>query len=288
MAVTSRVLVVGLILVLAPRMATPQQTAPLTREQMETFLAKAKIVNERTTSVGVTRPIRATLSDGVLTHDAQFQTVDQAKAIFEAGKASEVDFKDSYRYNIAGYRLAQLVGIETVPVSVKRSYKGKDAAITWWIDDVMFDESGRMELKDQSMGPDPQRTQRQLHMMRVWDELIQNKDRNRGNLLWTKDWTMWLIDHTRAFRTGAALLKPAELVRIERTLFDKLKQLTEPSMTKAMSGMLTRNEIRSVLRRRDAIVQHFEKLIAERGDAAVLFTLLPPAAAQSAGQSTGQ
>jgi hypothetical protein len=76
------------------------------------------------------------------------------------------------------------------------------------------------------MGPDPQRTQRQIHIMRVWDELIQNRDRNRGNVLWTKDWTMWLIDHTRAFRTNTALLKPDELIRIERTLFDKMKQLT--------------------------------------------------------------
>jgi hypothetical protein len=274
MTATCRVLVVGAILVLAPRMAAPQQPA-LTREQMETFLAKAEIIRERSTSTGVTRPIRATLSDGVFTHDAQFQTVDQAKAVFEAGKASEVDFKDTYRYNIAGYRLAQLVGIDTVPMSVQRRYKGKDAAVTWWIDDVMFDESGRMELNDKAMGPDPQRTQRQLHIMRIWDELIQNRDRNRGNVLWTKDWTMWLIDHTRAFRTGTALLKPNELIRIERTLFDRMKLLTEASMTQVMKGMLSRSEIRAVLRRRDAIVQHFEKLIAERGEATVMFTLSP-------------
>ena len=281
MAASFRVLVVGLILVLAPRPAAPQQATPLTREQMEVFLTKAEIIRERSTSTGVTRPIRATLSDGVFTHDAQFQTVDQAKALFEAGKASEVDFKDTYRYNIAGYRLAQLVGLDIVPMSVERRYKGKNAAVTWWIDDVMFDESGRLELGDgKMMGPDPQRTQRQLHIMRVWDELIQNRDRNRGNLLWTKDWTMWLIDHTRAFRTSTSLLRPTELVRIERTLLDKLKQLSEPSLTQVMKNMLARNEIRSLLRRRDAIVQHFEKLIAERGESAVLFSSLPSPATQ--------
>jgi hypothetical protein len=279
MAVTCRVLVVGVILVLAPRMATPQQAAAMTRERMEAFLTKAEIIRERTTSTGVTRPVRATLSDGVLTHDAQFQTVDQARALFEAGKASEVDFKDTYRYNIAGYRLAQMVGLETVPMSVARRYKGKDAAVTWWIDDVMFDETGRIKLEDEALGPDPQRTTKQLHIMRVWDELIQNRDRNRGNILWTKDWTMWLIDHTRAFRTNASLLKPGELVRVERTLLEGMKRLTEQSLTQVMKGgVLTRGEIRSILRRRDAIVQHFDKLIAQRGEAAVLFTLLPEAA----------
>ena len=276
MARISRILVVGLIVVFSPRVAAPQSAASLTREQMEAFLTSAEIVSERTTSDGVTRPIRATLSNGVLTHDAQFQTVDEAKALFSAGKASEIDFKDTYRYNIAGYRLALLVGLDTVPMSVERRYKGKSAAVTWWIDDVMFDESGRMKLGDAAMmGPDPQRTQRQIHTMRVWDELIQNRDRNRGNVLWTKDWTLWLIDHTRAFRSNTSLLKPEELIRIERTLFDKLRQLTEQSMTQAMKGALTRPEIRSVLRRRDAIVQHFEKLLASRGEGAVFFTLSP-------------
>ena len=138
-------------------------------------------------------------------------------------------------------------------------------------------ESGRQKLQDK-LGPDPERTQKQIHIMRVWDELIQNKDRNAGNILWTKDWTLWLIDHTRAFRSGPSLLKPNELVRIERTLFERMKQLTEPDVSKMMKGILTQNEIRPILKRRDAIVAHFEKLIAERGETAVFFTLSPLAA----------
>ena len=271
----SRPLLLALVLVLAPRLATPQAVS-LTPEQMEVFLAKAAIIKEKTTSSGVTRPIRATLSDGVLTHDAQFQTVDQAKAVFTAGKASEVDFKDSYRFNIAGYRLAQMVGLQTVPMSIERRYKNKDAAVTWWIDDVMFEEGGRQKLENK-LGPDPERTEKQIYIMRVWDELIQNKDRNAGNIVWTKDWTMWLIDHTRAFRSGASLLKPAELLRVERTMFDKMKQLTEAAVSKTMKGILNPSEIRSMLKRRDAIVAHFEKLIAQRGEVAVFFTLSPPA-----------
>lgn len=273
MAASRLVLLVVVVLVLAPRAASPQQAATITREQIELFLARASIIQEKTSSTGTTRPIRATLSDGVLTHDAQFQTVDQAKALFQAGKASEVDFKDTYRYNIAGYRLAQLVGLATVPVSVERRYKGKPAAVTWWIDDVMFDEEGRVKLGDKAMGPDPERTSKQIQIQRVWDELIQNRDRNTGNVLWTRDWTMWLIDHTRAFRAGASLLKPDQLVRVERGLFDRMKLLTEQSVSQAMKGILTRGEIAAMLRRRDVIVRHFEKMVAERGEAAVFFTL---------------
>ena len=271
-----RPVLLALVLVLAPRLAAPQ-TVALTPDQMTAFLSKAEIIRERTTKDGITQPVRATLSDGVITHDAQFQTVDQARSVFTAGKASEIDFKDTYRFNIAGYRLAQLVGLQNVPMSVARRYKGKEAAVTWWIDDVMFDEGGRQKLPDK-LGPDEERTQKQIHVMRVWDELIQNKDRNAGNILWTKDWTLWLIDHTRAFRSRESLLKPNELVRIERTLFEKLKQLDEKAVSQTMKGILTKSEIRPLLKRRDAIVGRFEKLIAERGEVAVFFTLSPPAA----------
>ena len=275
MAAFRRVLFTGLFIVVATRVALPQQAPALTREQMETFLLTAPIVKERTTSTGVTKPVRATLSDGVLTHDAQFQTVDEAKARFDAGKASEIDFKDTYRYNIGAYRLAQLVGLETVPMSVARRYKDKAAAVTWWIDDVMFDEGGRLDLKDKSAGPDPVRTQKQLYVMYAWDELIQNRDRNKGNIVWTKDWTMWLIDHTRAFRSGTSLLKPDRLHRIERTLYDRMKQLTAQSVSQAMKDTLTRSEIEAMLKRRDALVKLFDRRVAERGEAAVFFTLSP-------------
>ena len=104
------------------------------------FLRTAKVIKKKRSKKGVTDTIRATLSDGRITHDAQIQTVDIERPVFEAGKASETNFKDTYRYNIGGYRLARLLGMNNVPMSVKRRVDGKDAAVTWWIDDVQFDE----------------------------------------------------------------------------------------------------------------------------------------------------
>ena len=45
---------------------------------------------------------------------------------------TETNFKDSYLFNVAGYRLAHLLGLN-VPVSVHRKVDGKDAAVTWWV-----------------------------------------------------------------------------------------------------------------------------------------------------------
>jgi len=83
-----------------------------------------------------------------MTHDAHVQAVDVARAVFQAGKASEVNFKDTYRYNIAGYRLARLIGLDSVPMSVERNVEGKVAAVTWWLDDVMMDEHEASPLLD--------------------------------------------------------------------------------------------------------------------------------------------
>ena len=189
---------------LAGQGVPPAATPSLAPEDMEAFLMKAKVTNRRDAGSGVTGSSRVTLSDGRLTHDAHVQAVDVARAVFTAGKASEVNFKDTYRYNIAGYRLARLIGLDNVPMSVERNIEGKLAAVTWWVDDVQMDEGAR--LKKKTMAPDVQRFAKQIQVMKIWDELIQNKDRNGGNLLWTSDWSMWLIDHTRAFRLGKELV----------------------------------------------------------------------------------
>ena len=109
--------------------------------------------------------------------------------------------------------------------------------------------------------------------MRVFDELISNRDRNAGNMLWTADWKMWMIDHTRSFRLGTDLQKPALLERIVRSLFENMRILTSDAVAKAVGNSLTRFEIQAMLARRDVIVKFFEAKIAERGEGAVIYTL---------------
>ena len=257
---------------------TAQETAAparivLTPAQMEEFLLRAKIVRTRDAGSGVTRSQRATLSDGALTHDAHIQSIDQTRAVFQApGVPAELNFKDSYRYNVAAYRLAVLLGLDNVPMAVERTVDGKRASVMWWVDDVMMDE--RERLKTQALGPDAARTAMQTQIMRVFDELISNRDRNMGNLLWTTDWKMWMIDHTRAFRLGTDLQRPAVLLRIERSLLEHMRMLTSDAVAKAVGDSLTRVEIQAVLARRDVLVKLFEAKSAERGEGVVVYTLL--------------
>ena len=240
--------------------------------QMEEFLLRAKIVRTRDAGDGITGSRRATLSDGALTHDAHIQVINQTTALFRPPTGPpEMNFRDFYGYNVAAYRLAVLLELDNVPMSVERSVDGKRAAVTWWVDEVMMDERSR--LKTETRGPDPERTAMQTYIMRVFDELIANRDRNMGNLLWTTDWKMWMIDHTRAFRLGTDLQRPAALVRIERSLYSNIRGLTSDSVANAVGRSLSRFEIQALLARRDVIVKLFEAKIAERGEGAVVYTL---------------
>jgi len=241
----------------------------LSPAEMETFLQKAKITHKRDAGAGVTGSLRVTLTDGKVTHDAHVQSVDIAKPVFEAGQHTELNFKDTYRFNIAAYRLARLLEINTIPMSVERNVDGKSAAVTWWVDDVQMNEKDR--LSKQTMGPNPLRTSNQIQLMHIWDELIQNRDRNMGNIIWTNDWTMWLIDHTRAFRLGKDLMRPEDLTRCDRGLLTRLKALTDDSIEKATGDSLLKGERQAVLERRDRIVKIIEDRVARLGDAVVLF-----------------
>ena len=108
-------------------------------------------------------------------------------------------------------------------------------------------------------------------MMRVFDELIQNKDRNGGNIVWTSDWKMWLIDHTRAFRTGKELTKSDDLNRCDRAFLEHLRQLTPAALDQATETVLTKVEREALIARRDELVRHYQQRIAQAGESNVLF-----------------
>src|SRR5262245_29451042 len=94
--------------------------------EQEQFLKTAKIIKTTSAKKGVTHTQRVTLSDGNLTHDAHVQCIDEAKHEFKTDRGTELNFKDTYKFNIAGYRLARMLGIHNMPVYVERKVAGKD------------------------------------------------------------------------------------------------------------------------------------------------------------------
>jgi hypothetical protein len=241
----------------------------LTQNQKEQFLLNAEIVKRKSLSVGVTCSQRATLSDGKLTHDAHIQTVDIYRPEFETVMGKEINFRDSYKYNIAAYRLDKLLGLNMIPVSVQRKVGGDTGAVTWWVDDVQMMEKDRYQKKIEP--PDTNRWNDQIYNVRVFNQLVYNTDPNLGNLLITKDWKIWMVDFTRAFRLYKRLENPKNLVRIGRRLYNGLCGLNEDQLTQELCPYLTKSEIEGLLARRDLILKFFDQQIAKKGAAAVIY-----------------
>ena len=246
------------------------QPPALSKDQIREFLLAADVIAAEQTGSGTTQPWRLTLTNGTLTHDAHFQSVDRNEGPRRFGDRLERNFVDSYRYNIAAYGLAELVGLgDMMPVTVERTWNGKRGSLSWWLDGVMFNEQTRR--KTRSWPADMGRWSAQMARMLLFAELVQDTDRNQTNVVYTRDWTQYMIDFSRAFRTDHDLQRPNDLTRCDRALFARLRTLTRAEVEASTEPYLTGQEVGAVLKRRDTIVSHLMRLIEERGEDRVLY-----------------
>ena len=84
----------------------------------------AKIGRPRDIPVGVTTPQRATLDGGSLRHDAAIQTADVHQPTYTTMRGTELNFRDTWKFNVAGYELAKMLQLNMVPPYVERRYSG--------------------------------------------------------------------------------------------------------------------------------------------------------------------
>lgn len=264
-----RMLVMAAVGLFCSGIASSTDDTTLTKEQIKQFLLKAKVIASKESSKGITHPTRLTLSDGTITHDASFQKVDEHKNNVQLRSGYEQNFIDSYKYNIAAYSLAELIGMDDMlPVYVERSWKGDPGSLSWWLN-VKMDEDDRVKQKIDV--PDADAWNKQMYKIRVLDQLVYDADPNLTNLLISPDWKVYRVDFTRAFRLKKELQDENDLKQCDRNLLEKLKALDEKQLTDKTKHYLTKEEVKAVMARRDKIVAHFQQLVSEKGEAAVLY-----------------
>jgi hypothetical protein len=262
-------LIVGCVVVADASSQAPS-AAVLTRAEMARFLETAPIVRRKSQSKGTTGVVRLTLKDGALEHDAAFSDVDERLPVMHfANGRIELDFVDSYQFNIAAYRVAELVGLhDMMPVTVEREWNHRKGSLSWWLD-VQMDEGERLRRK--ILPPNPLDWTRRKARMQVFTQLLADTDRNAGNILIAHDWSLWMIDFTRAFRRSRRLSPDGTLAICDRQLLAALRALTIEDLRARTRPYLPPAEIEALMARRDLIVALFENRIAERGEAHVLY-----------------
>jgi hypothetical protein len=235
------------------------------------FLRTARLIRFKEIPEGVTQPRKALLEkDGVRMH-AIFRDVNKDKPMQRLASGTVVmNFRDSYIFEPAAYELSRLLGLDNVPPVVLRKFRGKRGSLQAWVENTMTERS---RIRDNLKAPDKVLWSKQIWNRRVFDNLIYNTDRNQGNIVIDRNWKVWLIDHTRAFRREKELRNPEMVIQYDRKLWEKLKALDKKAVRKRLKKLLRPPEIKGLLWRRDKLVQHIQKLIKERGENKVLFTL---------------
>jgi hypothetical protein len=103
-----------------------------------------------------------------------------------------------------------------------------------------------------------------LYLNSVWD-----------NLLITTDWTIWITDHTGAFRTRQVLQDPDTLVRCPRSVLGRLRELNRPLLQQTLERHLSSQQLDALEVRRTLLVKHFDDQIQRYGQGVVLYDLPP-------------
>lgn len=236
--------------------------------KQEAFLENAEIGEIKKVGIGTTGSSVATLTMDGVTKKAGVQSVDIYMERFIAEGAVEFNFKDSYKFNIAGYQVDRFIGLNMVPVTVERKIKGKPASVSMWVDNVKMDGTEFIDgghAANQSSLIKDQRDQAE-----VFQQLIENTDPNLGNWVVDDKDKIWLIDFSRAFRTGKKLQRPEQLKRIGENLLETLRTMDATAAKKDLKGYLEGSEIKALTKRAEVIVAHFDELIASQGADAVL------------------
>ena len=244
-----------------PVATTATITAPTAKiwigreQEFEDFLVSAPIEKFEEVKVGVTKPRRGHFAPGGVAASIVFKPL-------PPGRPS--GFFESYKSEIAAYRLDRLLQLGMVPPTVEKRHKHEIGSAQLWVEGCVW-------LKAKTEGgqraPNISSWNRQVQRQRVWDNLTANIDRNQGNLLVDEGWNLILIDHSRAFTNSMKM--PFPMYKIDRPLFERLKALTREEIEAQMKGLLFDGP-KSLLKRRDRIVQHFETLIQQRGEAVVI------------------
>lgn len=244
--------------------------AALSRAEVEAFLRSAPVVDRSDVPIGVTRPERLVLDDGTTRLGAAFKIIDKYKTQqrFER-KRPEFGFKDSYKHEIAAYELDKLLGLEMVPPTVERKIGIHTGSVQLWLTDVMSEDDRRDKGIDP---PDPEAWNRQMYKIRLFHNLIWDTDYNNvSNVLIDKDFRLYIIDSSRAFRRHKELQGADDLQRFSRSVLERLRALDRARLDEHLGPWLEPKQITALLARRDLILDHADALVSKRGEAAVLY-----------------
>ncbi len=250
---------------------TPEEVAE--RARWEEFLKTAAIVDQEQmlSRQAVTEPWKLTLEKDDLKRHALWKDVQgRVRGALE-----------SWKWEIAAYRLDKYLGLQMIPPTVERRFREDRGSCQLWVDswaDLREIAKNNIEVpKEKSI-----LWLRSYYLQQAFDNLIANEDRHLGNVLVTSDWRKILIDHSRTFRTSRKFTRQlifstekygGEFIMRElpRRFVDRVRSIDFNRLREITGPYLTDKEIRAVLARKKLLLEEIERRIELFGENNVLY-----------------
>jgi hypothetical protein len=265
-----RALVVGWLLALCAGVAhggeEPFPPWASREEALEATLRLGTVTAKERIGHGITNPWKVTLEYRGERVDAVWKPLPEAKS---------EGWEESYRAEIAAYRLSRLLSLDMVPPTVLRRLYGSSGSMQLWVHGARL----YADAAASSRTPLPGWSE-QISRMRFFDALIDNPDRNAGNFLVDANWRVVLIDHSRALALATLPERrpsrkvPAVPVRFDQALLESSRSLDLPTLEALLGDLYSTAELQILLRQRDVIVQTADAARRRLGQG-VLFTRSP-------------
>jgi hypothetical protein len=206
------------------------------------------------------------------------------KALWKNPQGRLRGYFEGWKWEIAAYKLSNHLGLYMVPPTVEKRYKGSLGSCQLWKDECRSMHQIMQGINDKSIKIPSLKRQafwRAMSLQKVFDNLIANEDRHQNQYLISNDWRVFLVDHSRSFRTSKKFTRGLiynekhkgglTMKDMPRAFFENLKGLTFDSVRSIVGSYLTDKEIEAMLKRRDLIVAWVENKIEEVGEQRVLY-----------------
>jgi len=176
---------------------------------------------------------------------------------------------ERFRLELAAYELNRLLGVEIVPPVVERKIEGRTGSLQIFLENCVSEQDRR---RKKLQPPDPRAFANALDGVRVFESLVGDECSNYTDLLvLLEDWQCCRVDFSEAFAPSEELRAGCEITVCSRKLYEGLTKLADVTIEAAMKAYLSDGEIKALLIRKSLIVEKIKSLIAEKGEAAVLF-----------------
>jgi len=179
-------------------------------------------------------------------------TADDAKVV---AYFNALPRNQTFAPELAAYWLDRMLGLDMVPVTVRREVAGQPGTLQF-VPTGVLSERDRVALENRDQPPCS--LQRQTSAMHVFDALIHNTARTPLAMLYSPDkWQLILVNHEDSFSADEDL--PSDLGNIELKVGDQwraaLLELDDEKLRESLRGVLGPHQLEALAKRRDALLE---------------------------------